>query len=288
MDKKTTKSKKALVLGQGGLAGAYSAGFVSELCRQLGNKYFDSVYCYSVGSTIGTFFVANQPQVIENTWQNYVSGKQLIKPFNFLKRKPILDLDYLVSLFQNKKAKLNIDAVMSSGINLQYVLIDYNSGEINCLKPDKINIFKLIKACCSLPIVHGPSEVDDKLFFDAAFVYGGLPFLEKIANQYDEIVVVLNFPKDYRSNLLWWPVMNIFFPIASYFYPKKLRTVFKRRKNKWKEIFKCAEKNKHIKILAPNRLFLGFGGDSNKKHIHKTIDLGKQDAKEFITQNHLL
>jgi hypothetical protein len=33
-------NKRALVLGQGGLAGAYSAGFASELCRKLGNIYF--------------------------------------------------------------------------------------------------------------------------------------------------------------------------------------------------------------------------------------------------------
>ena len=105
--------KRALILGSGGLAGAYSAGFASELCKKLGNEYFDSIYCYSVGSTIGTFFVANQPDVIENTWRKYVSGKQLIKPLNFLKGKPTLDLDYLISLFNNGKKDASIVKYMA-------------------------------------------------------------------------------------------------------------------------------------------------------------------------------
>jgi predicted patatin/cPLA2 family phospholipase len=188
-------------------------------------------------------------------------------------------------LFRNGKANLDVDAVISSKVNLQYVLIDYYSGEVNCFKPNKTNIFDLMKACCSLPIVHGPSEVDGKLFFDAGFVYGGLPFLEEIAKKYSEVVIVLNFPKNYRPKPIWWPVMNIFFPIASYFYPKRLRAIFKGRKNKRNRIFECAERNSNVKIIAPSKLALSFGGDSNKTKICRAIDLGKLDAEEFILNN---
>ena len=55
--------KKALVVGSGGLNGAYSAGVVAELGRQLGPKHFDAVYASSVGVYAATFLVANQPDL---------------------------------------------------------------------------------------------------------------------------------------------------------------------------------------------------------------------------------
>jgi len=55
----------ALVLSSGALKGSISAGFVATICRELGIEHFSTVYCYSVGTYIGTFGVANQPDVIE-------------------------------------------------------------------------------------------------------------------------------------------------------------------------------------------------------------------------------
>ena len=59
--------KKALIVGSGGLKGAFEAGAVAKLCRVLGPDYFDAVYASSVGVFAATFFVANQPETIENT-----------------------------------------------------------------------------------------------------------------------------------------------------------------------------------------------------------------------------
>lgn len=63
--------KRILILGTGGLAGAYSAGFMAELGRKLGPNYFDEIYAYSVGSYIGTFYISKQPNTIENTWRKH-------------------------------------------------------------------------------------------------------------------------------------------------------------------------------------------------------------------------
>ncbi len=278
-------TKKALVLGSGALNGAYSAGFVSELCRMLGPNYFDSVYCYSVGTTIGSFYVANQPEIIENTWKNYIDGTKLIKPYNFFIKKPILDLDYLISLFKSDISKLDVDAITHSKTDLNYVLVDYNSGEVLFLRPAKDNIFDLIKAACSLPIVYGPTRVGDRLFFDATFVAGGLPFLEKIVEKHDETTIVLNFSKDYKPKPIWRPIINLLFPLISFFYPKPLRKVFKHKKEEYKKFLDYVENNKKIELITPSKpVILYSGSDFNAERIKKYFDLGKQDAKIFITK----
>ena len=276
--------KKALVLGQGGLAGAYSAGFVSELCRELGPNYFDSVYCYSVGTTIGTFYVANQPDVIENTWRNYVTGKQLVKPWNIFNNKSLLDFEYLLDLFQNEKAHLDVEAVMNSTVDLRHVLINYKTGEFLYRKPNRENIFEMIQGACSLPWVSGPSKVGDELFLDAAFVHGGLPGIEKIAEDHDEVTVVLNYPLGHKPHWFWWPMIHIGFPAYSMLYPysNELRGVFRKRLKEQKELSENLKKHRNVQVVAPKKLKLRFSGDAGSSKIGRLIDAGKEDAEKYV------
>ncbi|MBI3458782.1 hypothetical protein HY061_00775 [Candidatus Azambacteria bacterium] len=48
--------KRALVLGPGGLAGAFSGGVVATLGRVLGYNYFSAVYGCSAGAYTGIGF----------------------------------------------------------------------------------------------------------------------------------------------------------------------------------------------------------------------------------------
>ena len=92
---------RALVLGVGGLRGAYDAGVAAALCQTLGHTYFDAIYMSSVGVFAGTFFAANQPDVMEHAWRNYVSGKQLVNYANPLRGRNILNTEYLIDIFKN-------------------------------------------------------------------------------------------------------------------------------------------------------------------------------------------
>ena len=95
--------KKALVTGSGGLMGAYDAGVLVILGRELGADYFDSIYASSVGVFISTFFKSGQSDTIENTWRNLVHSKQLVNFTNPLRGKQVLDLEYLAEIFQDER-----------------------------------------------------------------------------------------------------------------------------------------------------------------------------------------
>jgi predicted patatin/cPLA2 family phospholipase len=279
------KKKRALVLGGGGLCGAYSAGFMSELCRLVGNDYFDSVYCFSVGTTIGTFYIADEPDIIENTWRNYVDGDKLVKPFNFISGKHLLDLDYLISTFKGNIAHLNVKDVLSSKTDLRYALVDYDSAKTVLIKPNKKNIFDLIEASCSIPIINGPFKVGKKRFFDAGFVYGELDFLREIAKQHKETVVLLNFPRKHKSSFFEHGALKLIFPVLKTLYPRRFQNLFGRLNFNFEEIFNYSDADKSIKIIAPNHHFtLDSFFDTKKNHLNKMVDLGKIDARKFVSE----
>src|SRR3989344_9650545 len=105
---------RALVLSVGGLRGAYDAVVAAALCRRLGSKYFQAIYACSVGVFAGSFYASNQPDIIENTWTNYVDGNQLVKYSNIVKGKDILNTDYLIDLFRSEKSFIDVEKVFSA------------------------------------------------------------------------------------------------------------------------------------------------------------------------------
>ncbi len=273
----------ALVLGDGGLAGAISAGFMAEICRNIGVEHFSTIYGYSVGVYPATYGIANQPDIIENTWRNHVNGIKLINPFNLFTfgLRPILKLEYLKKIFQNQVALLDVKKVFNSKTKTKYALIDYNSDKVYFQSPERTNIFKLMNAACALPIVHGPIRIKKKKYLDPSFVSGEFPGIKEIIEKHDKVVIVINFPKDY--NLTWFRKLSerTIFRVAALFYPKNLQEIFNKRNKMEFENKKFIENNTKVLIYRPNKLPLKSAIDTNKKRINESFEIGIELAKNY-------
>jgi predicted patatin/cPLA2 family phospholipase len=277
------RKKRALILGSGGIAGAYSAGFVCELSKKFPPEYFDTIYGCSVGVFASSFYLAKQPKIIDYTWRNCVDGRKLINPLNFFIGKRALDLDYLIALFKNGPSKLNIDSILKSKTKLYSPLINFHTGKLSCKSLKCKDIFNIMKAATSMPIACGESRVGKEYYLDSVFVYGGIPFLEKISEEYEEVIVLLNFPRKYSGYWINRLAKLFFYPFAKIFYPNKLREVFNKKWKTKEESEKFMEKSKNIIVLRPEKeIFLTSGMDTNRERILHLMDLGKNDAKKFI------
>jgi len=190
------KKKRALIVGTGGLRGAYGAGVVAELCRKLGPYYFDSLYASSVGTYAATFFVANQPGVIEDVWRNHVDGRKLIDYTNIFKNRAVLQLGYLARIFQNGLHCLDVNAVMHSRASLFYTLTEYATGKTAFITPQKNMIFDMMSASAAMPLLHPPKIINGMGYVDGS-LSDPLPFLKALADGHDEVVVVYNKPSGF-------------------------------------------------------------------------------------------
>ncbi len=277
--------KRAIIFGEGGLNGAFSAGVAERLIRVLGPKYFSSYYGLSVGSTIAAFSASNQPDIILNTWKKHVHGFKLVRPYNILFGKRPLDLDYLIGLFNNGVAHLNIKTISNSSSKLNFAVVDYNTGKVFWKTPNPEDMFQLIKASCSLPVVRGPEKIGDQRFFDAAFVFGGIPDIKKIAQQHDEIVYVCNYSEGYDHTPFWKFFVNRAIPFwaSLYWYPVSLKRVFFRRNEERQKSWQFMKNNSKFTIIRPDRRSsLGSSMDTNEDKLKGLIKEGNKKAEEYL------
>lgn len=270
--------KRALVIGGGGLRGAYGAGVLSTLCKKLGPDYFDAVYASSVGVFAATFFLSNQPDTIEHTWRNFVSDKQLVNYSHLLKKRNILDLEYLVEIFQNKKSLLDIEAVMNNPSTIVYTLTEYPSGKETHHIPARQNIFDLMRASAALPLVHGPVTINGRKYIDGG-ISNNLPVHKALADGCNEILVVHNKPeRSYGDQKSW-----ILSRITSLYLPPAIVHLMKMSIKQMQSLEKEIFLNPRISIIRPNRqLPLTSILDRNKLRINASFDMGVTDAKDFL------
>ncbi len=262
----------------GGLRGGYDAGVVATLCRKLGPDYFDGVFASSVGVFAATFFVANQPDTIENTWRNLVDGKKLVSLLHPLRRREILDLDYLIEIFQNEGSRLDIEGVLNSRTSLVYVLTEYPSGNVTYRAPSRENLFELMRASAALPLAHRPVRVGGVCYTDGGLVQP-LPIAKALEGGYEEIIAIYNKPEEFYVG---WR-FKLFLPLLSLGLPSAISQLVRTFETRVRELERKISSDPRISVIRPReQIPLRSILDTNRSRLNETIDLGVADARRFV------
>lgn len=265
--------RKALVVGSGAMYGAYGAGVIAELGRQLGSGYFDSIYASSVGVYAATFFAAGQHEVCEEIWRKRVDGRKFI---NLFRVRKALKLHYLEEIFQNGRCALDVKALFLSRTKLTYVLTRLRDGENIYRSPDQDNIFKLMTASAATPILHNAVEIDGDYFFDGAFS-DPLPVRKALQDGAELVIAVSNKRRDFRIGMSF-QALGILCRILS-------RTV-SRLVYGYEALVSETEKELYdprvITIRPSEPLPLKSTIDTQRRRINDTIDLGIRDANSAL------
>jgi predicted patatin/cPLA2 family phospholipase len=238
---------KALVLGPGGLRGAYGGGVVATFGRELGCNYFDALYTCSAGSYTGSYLVSGQPDMIEAIWRECVHSSLLMRWHNiFRSRQPILDLFYLNNVLRGEEYRLSVDTLLSSSVKLFMVATDHQSGVASYFSPKTSEEFFLqVRASAAAPYLHPRVPINGKEYVDG-HLSDPFPVEKALADGYDEIVVVCNKSRESVPNLS------------------------KSKENRVRTIFPSSK--------SPVR----WNFDSSKDRINQLVDLGIRDALAFI------
>lgn len=270
--------KRALVIGMGGLRGAYDAGVVAELCRNLGPDYFDTIYACSAGVYIATYFITGQPDCAEYTWRNNLDGNKLINFFNSVFGRDILDLEYLTHLMHSREMLLKTERLMSASGRLIYVLTDRKTGQSVYIEPTQGNIFVLMTASSALPFLHPPVAVDGVKYIDGS-LSDPLPFAKALADGHDEVVVVYNKPQGFLVGNRY----DTFSHLLAMGMPKHIAHLIRTLKFRFQDIEQGLAQDSRLKVIRPKaQLPLRSILDTNKARLNVCVDMGIADAKEFL------
>lgn len=270
--------KRALILGPGGLRGAYGGGVAATLGRKLGRGYFDTVYGCSAGAYTGSYLVSGQPDTIEAIWRECVHGKLLIRWHNIFRGdKPTLDLFYLNEVLRSSRYHLSVENLLNSPVKMFMVATECQSGVARYFSPKTLAEFFLqVRASAAVPYFHPSVLIDGKRYVD-----GGLsdpfPIERALADCHDEIVIVCNRSRLSMSRLVLLP--SIIGAMSYAGRRQMLRSLAKLRK-----IESLLETKKScIRLILPSsEPPMRWPLDNSKARINRLVDLGIRDALTFL------
>jgi len=121
------KPTSALVIEGGGLRGAFSAGVAAELAAA-GVPAFDDIVAVSSGAPTAAYLATGQPEDAVAIWRGYTHGTQLIALRNFVRGRPLMDIDRLVDVFR-RVVPLDAPQLARSKSRLWVGLTDCRTGE---------------------------------------------------------------------------------------------------------------------------------------------------------------
>lgn len=238
---------KALIIGPGGLRGAYGGGVVATLGRELGHDFFDTVYGCSAGSYTGSYFVSGQPDMIENIWRECVHSDLLIRWRNLYRiGLPVLDLFYLNNVLRSKEYHLLVERMLMSKVKMQMVATNSKTGAPEYFSPSTSEEFFLqVRASAAMPYVHPKVLINGEKYADGC-LSDSFPIAKALADGHDEIIIVCN--RQERGEV-----------ILSQKHPIPVRV-----------IYPSVEPTLHWKL------------DTSKLRINQLVDLGINDTLAFL------
>jgi len=142
------RRKTALIVEGGAMRGAWAAGVLAYL-QECGRRQYDLVYAASSGACSAVYFVADMWEPGLAIWRELAS--KVVRKTNFLRRKPIIDLAYLVDHIIRKRVPLSVEALQKAPTRFYIVLTDCHTGEPVYFHVCDDRVFAALRATSSMP-----------------------------------------------------------------------------------------------------------------------------------------
>jgi predicted patatin/cPLA2 family phospholipase len=186
----------ALIVEGGAMRGAWAAGVLAFLYEQ-GRRQYDFVYAASSGACSAAYFVAGMYEPSLRIWREHTC--RVVRKSNLLRRKPIIDLAYLVDYLFRQHVPLSVEALQKAPTRFFIVLTDCNIGEPVYFRVCDDRVFAALRATSTMPLAtRGFDYVDGQPYADGG-VSDPIPVQRALQDGATDITVVLTH--NYRFRL---------------------------------------------------------------------------------------
>jgi len=184
-----------LIVEGGAMRGAWAADVLGFL-HERGRHQYDLVYAASSGALSAAYFVAGMWQPGLAIWHDL--ARNVVRKTNFLRRKPIIDLAYLVDHVFRKHVPFPVEALQGAPTRFYIVLTDCLTGEPVYFHARDERIFAALRATASMPLAtRGFDYVDGHPFADGG-VADPIPIRRALQDGATDITVVLTHNRNFR------------------------------------------------------------------------------------------
>jgi predicted patatin/cPLA2 family phospholipase len=187
--------KTALIVEGGAMRGAWAAGVLGCL-QESGRQQYDLVYAASSGACSAAYFVANMWEPGLAIWREIACS--VICRSNLLRRKPIIDLAYLVDHIMRKRVPLSVAALQKAPTQFFIVLTDCATGGPVYFRVCDDRVFAALRASSSVALATRGFDFVDGLPYADGGVADPIPLRRAIADGATDITVVMTHNPAFR------------------------------------------------------------------------------------------
>lgn len=161
----------ALVVGGGGMRGAYVAGMLHALHRAGLVPAFDEVYGASSGAYSSAAFLTGNAPACAASFPEDLATRRFIDMRRLGSRRPVVSLDHLVDEVLGRRKPMAWEALGRSAAPLRVVVTDAADLTAHTLaRPRTVEEWRrALRASASIPLLAGPPvEIDGRRFVDGS------------------------------------------------------------------------------------------------------------------------
>lgn len=155
----------------GGNRGVIAGGMAQALAEGGFLDAVDAVYGSSSGALTAAWLLSGDVVVGVEAWTRPESFAEYSRPTHPLRRRPLIDLEWLIGEYYDRTLGLDAESVLANPVGIHPLATDAATGRATDLHPfihDKASLHRAMRASCSLPIVAGrPVELAGGRYLDA-------------------------------------------------------------------------------------------------------------------------
>jgi predicted patatin/cPLA2 family phospholipase len=256
------------------MRGAWAAGVLAFL-HETGRRQYDFVYAASSGACTAVYFVADMWEPGLAIWRELACN--VVRKSNFLRRKPIIDLAYLVDHVIRKHVPLSVEALQKAPSRFFIVLTDCHTGEPVYFPVRDDRVFAALRATSTLPLAtRGYDFVDGRPYADGG-LSDPIPIRQAIHDGAMDITVVMTHNPAFRLK----PVPRWMGRLAYPEFPEVARVWTARQNvnyNAALDLMKQPPPGVRIRVFRPLRPLPVGSFTVERKLIAAALTLGHDDA----------
>jgi predicted patatin/cPLA2 family phospholipase len=272
------RKKSALIVEGGAMRGAWAAGVLAWL-HERGRRQYDLVYAASSGACSAAYFVAGLWEPGLGIWRELAC--KAVRKANFLRRKPIIDLAYLVDHVFRQDVPLSVEALQTTPTQFFIVLTDCHTGEPVYFHARDERVFDALRATSAMPLAtRGFDYVDGHPFADGG-VSDPIPIARALRDGAADITVVLTHSLELRLR----PKPRWLGKIAYPTFPKVAQAWTERQHlayNAALDLIKKPPAGIRLLVFRPFRPLSVGPFTTTQKRIAAALASGREEAGEQI------
>jgi predicted patatin/cPLA2 family phospholipase len=168
---RTDDARLALVIEGGSSRGAYSAGMTVAIERHGLLPCFDAIYGSSAGALNGAWLLSHRAESTMHAWWTPAIMRGTIDPKRALRRKPVVDTDFLVHHIYINVMPMDFQRILHSPVEFHPIATDADTGRAVDLHPgilDQAGLQAALRATAAMPFLAGaPIEINGHRYVDA-------------------------------------------------------------------------------------------------------------------------